>query len=133
MPRHAKQFFDDHIREHARPSEETSFDNLVRTAQREIDRNGKGFENHIDELRSKNFEILWRQDWFVVEKFKHMAQSPYNFSDQNRFQELVAAGLELLQSDDIDKLRGIVGQLGMMQIGSVSETQILDMANIVRG
>ncbi len=130
---HAKQFFDDHIREHARPSEETSFDNLVRTAQREIDRNGKGFENHIDELRSKNFEILWRQDWFVVEKFKHMAQSPYNFSDQNRFQELVAAGLELLQSDDIDKLRGIVGQLGMMQIGSVSETQMLDMANIVRG
>lgn len=130
---HAKQFFDGHIREHARPSEETSFDNLVRTAQREIDRNGKGFENHLDELRGKNFEILWRQDWFVVEKFKDMAQSPYNFSDQNRFKELVAAGLELLQTDEIDKLRGVVAQLSMMQIGSVSEMQMLDIANIVRG
>jgi len=130
---HAKQFFDDHIREHARPSEETSFDNLVRTAQREIDKNGKGFENHLDELRGKNFEILWRQDWFVVEKFKNMAQSAYNFSDQNRFKELVATGLELLQADEIDKLRGVVAQLGMMQIGSVSETQMLDIANIVRG
>jgi molecular chaperone DnaK len=130
---HAKQFFDGHIREHARPSEETSFDNLVRTAQREIDRNGKGFENHIDELRGKNFEILWRQDWFVVEKFKNMAQSPYNFSDQARFKELVATGLELLQADEIDKLRGVIAQLGMMQIGSVSETEMLDIANIVRG
>ena len=95
--------------------------------------NGKGFENHIDELRSKNFEILWRQDWFIVEKFKHMAQSPYNYSDQNRFKELVLAGMEALKADDIDNLRGVVAQLGMMQIGSVSETQILDIANIVRG
>ena len=130
---HVKKFFDDHVRQYARPSEETSFDNLVRTAQREIDRNGKGFENHVDELRGKNFEILWRQDWFVVEKFKHMVQSPYNFSDQNRFNELATTGLELLQADEIDKLRQVVAQLGMIQIGFASETQMLDVVNIVKG
>ena len=128
----AKQSFDDHIREHARPSEETAFDNLVRTAQREIDRNGKGFENHLDELRGKYFEILWRQDWFVVERFKRMAQAPHNFSDQPRFKELVAEGMQFLQADEIDKLRQVVAQLGMMQISSGSETQMLDIANIIR-
>lgn len=130
---HARKFFDDYIREHARPSEETAFDNLVRTAQREIDRNGKGFENHLDELRNKNFEILWRQDWFVVEKFKNMVQSSYNFSDQNRYDELVTTGMEFLESDDIDKLRQIVAQLGMLQINTGSEVEMLDMTNIIRG
>lgn len=129
----AQKIFDDYVREYARPSEETSFDNLVRTAQREIDRNGKGFENHLNEMRGKNFEILWRQDWFVVEKFKSMVQSPYNFSDQNHLNELAATGMEFLQSDDIDNLRRVVAQLGMMQISSGSESDMLDMANIIRG
>ncbi|WNJ99970.1 Hsp70 family protein [Thalassospiraceae bacterium LMO-JJ14] len=128
-----KSFFDNHIREHARPSEETAFDNLVRTAQREIDRNGRGFESHLDELQTKNFEILWRQDWFVVEKFKHMVQSPFNFSDKQRFEELASQGLEHLRSDDIDALRQVVALMGMMQIGSTSETDMLDIVNIVRG
>ena len=63
-----KQSFDDYIREYARPSEETAFDNLVRTAQRDIDRGGTGFENHCGELRGKSFEILWRRDWFRDQK-----------------------------------------------------------------
>jgi len=130
---HVRKFFDDYIREHARPSEETAFDNLVRTAQREIDSNGKGFENHLDELRGKNFEILWRQDWFVVDKFKGMAQSPYNFSDQNRYKELITTGTQLLELDDVEKLRQVVAQLGMLQISASSETEMLDMANIIRG
>ena len=128
-----KQYFDDYIREFARPSEATAFDNLVRTAQREIDRNGKDFENHIDELRTKNFEILWRQDWFVVGRFKHIAETPHNFTDQKRYEELVSIGVGLMQNDDIDKLREVVAQLSMMQIGSVSETEMLDMTNIIRG
>jgi molecular chaperone DnaK len=128
-----KEFFDQHIREFARPSEESAFDNLARTAQREIDRNGNGFESHLDELKGKNFEILWRQDWFVVEKFKQMASTPYNFSDRQRFEELVATGVQLLKSDDIDRLRQVVGQLWQIQIDTGSDTEMLDVANIIRG
>ena len=128
-----KQSFDDYIREYARPSEETAFDNLVRTAQRDIDRGGTGFENHCGELRGKSFEILWRQDWFVIRRFKRMAQTPYNFSDQNRFVELVATGEQLLQADNIHELRRLVIQLEMIHIVSGSETEMLDVANIIRG
>ena len=128
-----KEFFDQHIREFARPSEESAFDNLVKTAQREIDRNGKGFESHLDELKGKNFEILWRQDWFVVERFKHMVSTPYNFSDRQQFEKLVAMGAQLLKTDDIDRLRQVVGQLWQIQIDTGSDTEMLDVANIIRG
>ena len=76
------EFFNEHIRQFARPSEENAFDNLVKTAQRAIERNDKDFESHRNELKGKNFEILWCQDWFVVEKFKGMASSPHHFSDR---------------------------------------------------
>jgi molecular chaperone DnaK len=56
----ALEFFDKHVREHARPTEASAFDNLAKTAQRAIDNNSGDFESHLDDLRSKNFMILWR-------------------------------------------------------------------------
>ena len=125
--------FNEHIRQSARQSEETAFDNLVRTARRSIDRNDKDFESHLNELKGKNFEILWRQDWFVVEKFKWMASSPHHFSDPARFKELVAIGMSSLQNDNIDGLRQVVGHLWQIQIDTGSDTDMLDIVNIIRG
>jgi len=126
-------FFDEYIRQHARPSESSAFDNLAKTAQRSIDRNDKDFEHHLDELKGKNFEILWRQDWFVVERFKRMAGTPHLFVDKHRFDELVQIGTHFMHSDDIEKLRSVVAQLSMIQIGGVPENEMLDVANIIRG
>ena len=70
---------------------------------------------------------------FVIRRFKRMAQTPYNFSDQNRFVELVATGEQLLQADNIDALRRLIIQLEMIHIVSGSETEMLDVANIIRG
>lgn len=126
-------FFDEYVRKHARPSEATTFDNLSKTAQRSIDRNDKDFEYHLDELKGKNFEILWRQDWFVVERFKWMVNSPQLFSDSHRFEELINIGMQLMRSDEIDKLRQIVGQLYQIMIRTGSEEEMFDPANILRG
>ncbi len=126
-------FFDEHIRQHARPSEASAFDNLAKTAQRSIDRNDKDFEHLLDELKGKNFEILWRQDWFVVERFKWMISSPHMFADKYRFEELAQVGTQLMRSDDIEKLRTAVAQLSMIQIGGGPDNEIFDVANIIRG
>lgn len=126
-------FFDEHIRDLARPSEASAFDNLAKTAQRSIDRNDKDFEHHLDEMKSKNFAILWRQDWFVVEKFKAMLRSPHSFADKHRFEELSQVGTQLLRSDDIEKLRTVVAQLSMIQIDGSSDNEMFDAANIIRG
>ena len=121
-------FFDNYIRQHARPAEETAFDNLTETAQRSIDNNDNDFADHLDELRGRNFEILWRQDWFVIEEFNHLANSPHLFADQDRFEQLVHIGNQLMEhpeiqeilagrrkatirSEAVDQLRGIVAQI----------------------
>jgi molecular chaperone DnaK len=126
-------FFDEHIRQHARPSEASSFDNLVKTAQRSIGRNDADFEQHLDELKGKNFEILWRQDWFVVERFKWIVRSPHRFTDKHLHEELTQIGAKHLRSDDIENLRAVVAQLSMIQIGRGPDDEMLDVANIIRG
>lgn len=127
------EFFNDYLRQYARPSEENAFDNLANTAQRAIDRNDKAFENHHSELRGKLFELLWRQDWFVVDRFKNMASSPHQFSDQHQFAELVRIGNEFVRKGDIEGLRKVIGQLFSIQITGASVDDMFDVANIIRG
>lgn len=129
----ATSFFDEYLRELAKPSEEKAFDNLVRTAQRAIDNKLPEFEKHLNELKGKNFDILWRQEWFVIEQFKSMASSPHMFTDKAQFDELVTVGTQLLKEGEIDKLRAVTARLGYIRIRSWSEDDIFEIANIVRG
>ncbi len=125
-------FFDEAVREHARPSEASSFDNLAKTAQRAIDNNSGDFEAHLDELRSKNFMILWRQDWFVIDRFKWLATDTYLFPDAREHAQLANAGAEALKANDIEKLRSVVIQLDSIRIGSGGDDEMTLSANIVR-
>ena len=124
-------FFDHKVREHARPSEATAFDNLSKTAQRTIDNNGGDFEAHLADLRSKNFMILWRQDWFVIDRFKWLSTDSYLFPDGREYSQLSNAGAEALKTNDIEKLRAIVAQLDSIRIGSGGD-EMMAGANIVR-
>ncbi len=130
---HCIEFFNSHVREHARPTEANAFDNLSRTAQRAIDKQSNDFEEHLDELRSKNFQILWRQDWFVVQRFKSLAEDAYLFPDKHQHAQLVAIGTEAIRADDMDKLRRVVAELDSLRIGSGADDDVLSAANIVRG
>jgi molecular chaperone DnaK len=121
------------VREYARQSEESAFDNLAKTARRAIDRSDKAFENHLDELRGKNFTILWRQDWYVVERFKFLVESPHYFPDQLKYKELIEVGAEFLRKDDIENLRVVVAQLSILKIGGGSDSDMFEAANIIKG
>ena len=126
-------FFNKAVREQARPTEASSFDNLVRTAQRAIDSNSNDFENHLSELRGRNWQILWRQDFFVVDTFKRLSDEPWQFADRRQHAELVAAGKEAVKADDFEKLRNVVGQLYSIRISSGDDDDMLAAANITRG
>lgn len=128
----AVELFDQAVREHARPSEASSFDNLAKTAQRAIESNSGDFEVHLSELRSKSFTILWRQDWFVIDRFKWLATDTYLFPDSREHAQLANAGAQALRSNDMDKLRAVVMQLDSIRIGSGGDDQMLTGTNIVR-
>ncbi|MEI7706634.1 MAG: Hsp70 family protein [Chlorobium sp.] len=125
-------FFDSHLRDLARPSEVSAFDNLAKTAQSSIGRPDTDFEYHLSDLKGKNFDILWRQDWFVVERFKFLSNAPHLFSDKHLYTELITLGTQYMQSDDIEKLRPIVGQLSQMRIVSGTDNDMYDIANIIK-
>jgi len=126
-------FFNEVVRQHARPTEATAFDNLAKTAQRSIDSNTGDFESHLDELRGRNFEVLWRQDWFVIDRFKLYSERTYLFQDVKEHAQLMAIGAEALKANDIDKLRAVVGKLFSIRIGSASADDMMAGANIRRG
>jgi molecular chaperone DnaK len=135
-------FFDMYVRQHARSTEVEAFDNLIETARRAIDNNENDLEDHLDELRGRNFEILWRQDWFVIQRFKYMADSPHLFADKDRFEELAHIGNGLMNHQDmqriisgmrdpnesiiksevVDQLRGVVAQMTRIpRMGTASD------------
>ena len=126
-------FFNKTIRELARPTEASSFDNLVRTAQRAIDSNSSDFENHLSELRGRNWHILWRQDFFIVDIFNDLSEEPWQFADRQQHAELVAVGKQSIKADDIEKLRKVVGQLYSIRISTGDDDDMLTAANITRG
>ena len=126
-------FFQNTIQQFARPSETSDYESLTKTAQRSIDRNDENFIRYLDELNGKNLEILWRQDWFVIDSFKHMASSPHNFVDQRRSKELVDIGLRFINSGEIDNLRSIVAQLWMIQFDKPHHFHDALKVNIIRG
>ena len=127
------QFFDEVVRQFAKPAEEHSFDTLVRTAQRSIDRNDADFDNILDNLKTKNTIILLRQDWFIVDWYQRATSSTSNYLDQARFRELKRMGDQALANDDIDQLRSVLFELLSIQIHSDSGEGMFDIANIVKG
>jgi molecular chaperone DnaK len=128
-----EEFFSVHIRPIARPTDISIMENLLRTARRAITNNSADFEGHIDELRGKNFQILWRQEWFVIDRFKQLSDDAHLFLDETEHMALVEQGQAALQANDIEKLRGIVAQLMTIRIGSSGDDQLLASANILQG
>jgi molecular chaperone DnaK len=128
----AIDFFDRLVREHARPTEANAFDNLVKTALRAISNINGDFETHLDDLRSKNFMILWRQDWFVIDRFKWLSKDSYLFPDIREHEQLSNLGAEALKANDIEKLRAVVAQMDSIRIGSGGADEMMAGANIVR-
>ncbi|KFN50667.1 Hsp70 family protein [Arenimonas composti] len=111
-------FFERHVREHARPSEQSQFDNAVRSAQRAIELNDAAFENYLEEMRGRNWEVLWRQDSFVLGRFRWLQDAPHLFLDQGEYRALCARGAAAARADDMATLREVVNLLEMRRIRS---------------
>lgn len=127
------EFFNDSVRRYAKPAEADAFDNQAQAAQRAIDRNDPDFENLLQQLRVKNFEILWREDWFVIDWFKRMISMPYNYADREKFFALKKKGESCVANDKIEDLRQVIRGLWSIEISETSFADMVEKANIVRG
>lgn len=127
-------FFDKYIRQHARPAEATAFDNLVATAQRSIDNNDPDTElgTHLRELGGRSFEILWRQPWFVVDTFRDLVSNRDLYMDKPRFDELVEQGMQLIASEDIQRLENLTQQ-ERMELSFIRRSDVIEeLRDVIR-
>lgn len=120
-----------YVRRSASTIETRSLDNLLETVQQSLTRNDRDFDQYMKELWDACFEILWRQDWFIVTRFEQMSASPDRFSDVDEFQSLVSQGRAYIGSDDIRSLKGVVARLFDIQIDGRERLE-RDVANILR-
>jgi molecular chaperone DnaK len=127
----ATEFFQGHVREHAKSSEVTAFDNMARSAKRAIDSTSSEFENMIEQMKIMNWQILWRQDWFIVDTFKRFSNEEYLFTDRVVFRQLVKAGSDAIKRDDIDELRKVVFALYDIKIATHTEQDLNLQTNIL--
>ena len=131
LDRRIAQF--EHIRELARPTEVTSFENLKATAERLIGRPGQDFEAKLQEMGAKVFAIYARQDWFVVDRYNLYAEEwSHLFPDQAAYAALVAEGRKAIEANDIDRLRQVVMQFDLTSIRSADADDLIAAANIIR-
>jgi molecular chaperone DnaK len=84
-------------------------------------------------LRGKNFMILWRQDWFVIDRFKWLSEDAFLFPDAVEHVELCRIGRQALQANDIDKLRQVVAHLDSTRVGTSGEDDMVAGSNILVG
>jgi molecular chaperone DnaK len=123
--------FNQHIKPYARPTEISQYENMARTAQRMIDRKSGEFEDILTQMKELNWQVLWRQDWFVVDTFKRFAKEEHRFSDATLFRQLCAAGIDAVKRDNIDELRKILAQMHSIRIFYQSGNELMDLVNIL--
>ena len=124
------EYFNRSVAQYADTSDTAAFNNLSRTAQRLV--NDPGFERYIGELWGKISNILFRQDWFVIDYFKGMIQNPYSYHDSRRFNELKNQGLKYIEQGKINELRTLIFELsGIMKTVSGDDKQLI--VNIIKG
>lgn len=124
-------FFDKVVKPHAKPSEVTTFQNLVRTATRAQSRDDGEFEVCMEDMHKITAGVLWRQPWFLVDRFNDLASAPQFYPDGALFAELVASGRAAVEADDMDALRVVIGRLFEARISLGSADGAFDTVNIM--
>lgn len=126
------EMYENLIKKLASPGEKTVIENLINTANKSIDRNDNNFEQYIEEIITNCIQILWKQDGFVIARFKDLEKRVFMSSNRAEYEHLLDLGRQYLQRDDIGSLRGIVVRLSKLQVVNSSEQSLLDVVNIVR-
>lgn len=125
--------FENIISEYLNDIQRSKFANLKLATQRAIDNNLNDFEVYVEEIKKLNFDVLWNQDWFIIEGFEHFKENSYLFKDQSAYKHLIMRGNNALQEEDIHKLKQITIQMHQLQMSASITDDILSASNIVKG
>ena len=129
----AMNTFNNYSKEYSTTSEAEKIETLYNSASKTIELDNNNFELSLNQIHQINFRILWRQDEFIIRKFKEFENSPHLFLDKDNYRKLIAEGNEMIFKENIMNLRKILNSLWGLVIYDNDDENRLDDANILRG
>lgn len=122
--------FDLYARNAAKPTELAAFENMARAALRLKDNSSGEFDNILDEMKSTTWNVVWRDDNFVIHRFHWLRERPFLFPDRKLHDGLVEKGQAALDREDISLLRIVVSDMHRAKASS-SWSDEVHLSNII--
>ena len=118
----------------ASENEQAAFRTCREAALRAVDRDSGAFEANMAEMETRVTAIMWRSDEIIRVNVLGRLQHPGNFTDRAKFDQLRAAALTALNSNNINELRRVLGELlSIEKRNAVSGAeQMMEQVNVVR-
>lgn len=115
------------------PNEVTAFEALQAATERLIGMPTQDFDGKFQEMNSKLFSILRRQDWFTVDRFNWYVEAPYLFADAKLYEHMIAEGRKAIANNDVEALREVLSHLDRQRIAATDADDLIAATNIVKG
>ncbi len=127
-----EEVYEQKYKQFANGEEQEQYHRLFATARSRINESGRGFEDIIERIRYLNYDVMAKNDDFIVYDFKRLISSPEEFDDLEAMKQLAQQGIAAINQNDIKTLRQVVGHLWYIRRDDDNDMGE-NHANIVRG
>lgn len=106
------------IEQYATPEDKEQYAKLFETAENMASRQGSGFENILEIIRNKNYNVLQAGSTdFLLYDLKRLLSLPESaYRDSNKLHELSELAIKAAKDEDFDKLRILLDELWALKI-----------------
>lgn len=130
---HLIEYYQQKMIKYSDEDDQNEYDKLFESAKQAIRNNNSEFEDILDQIRYLNYRVnIKNNSEFPAQWFIWKIQNPENYSDENAFNQLVSAGKQAIENNDIQTLKQILNELARIEIRDFDEGMEM-MTNITRG
>jgi molecular chaperone DnaK len=123
----------DELRDVAQPVDTERHDKLLVTTRRSIrEKNYDSARRSLDEMKGIRMKALAESPSFLIGIFGHLAEEHHLAIDSALHVQLVEAGIEAAKSDDIERLRVIIGRMFSNRVSTGADAaEIVELAHLL--
>ena len=121
-------FYDNTVKKYATRKDEKQYKELFVEAESLMDKDEYDFEEVLEQIRYKNYEVLSKNEDFMIADFNRLTDNPFAYRDQVSFVKLKKAGTFAIGKRDFASLKKILDALWLLR--DIKDNEL--SANILR-
>ena len=108
-------FYDNNVKQYTTKKENSQYHEFFVEAESLIDKDEYAFEEVLDQIRYKNYEVLSKSKEFMISDFNRLTENPFAYRDQVAFVKLKKAGTLAVGKNDFESLKKILDALWLLR------------------